>query len=267
MELIRIGTINVQNSRINRSGGITDKGIDNAQVLANHIENTGYYFLGTQELTRVFSKKILSNLSRYKLYGNYRFGSSKLVQSISVLDSFNENNAIITDGEILTLKTKLLPWFPSNPKDLIESLIHGSIMPRIITMVEIKDYNLGNIYAINTHLDYQLKSVQTKQLKSIYKIIKILIISNKNIVLTGDFNMEVGVNEHFDNFINALNELGLKRVEVNNKTNAEKFSNKTAIDHIFIPKAWKIQNAGLIDDESLNSVTDHKGVFADVKVR
>ena len=58
--------------------------------------------------------------------------------------------------------------------------------------------------------------------------------------------MDVGVNEHFDNFINALNELGLKRVEVNNKTNAEKFSNKTAIDHIFIPKAWKIQNAGFL---------------------
>lgn len=183
-----------------------------------------------------------------------------------MLDSFNENNAIITSGEVLTLKTKLLPWFPSNPKDLMESLKHGSIMPRIVTIAEIKDENIGNIYAINTHLDYQLKSVQTRQLKNIYTIIKVLVNSNKNIVLTGDFNMEVGIDEHFDNFIVALDELGLQRVEVNSKTNAEKFPNKTAIDHIFIPASWIIENAGLIDDKSLESVTDHKGVFADVKI-
>lgn len=44
MDTIRIGTLNAQNSKINRMGGITPDGIDNAQVLANHIENTGYYF-------------------------------------------------------------------------------------------------------------------------------------------------------------------------------------------------------------------------------
>lgn len=54
---------------------------------------------------------------------------------------------------------------------------------------------------------------------------------------------------------------------VNDKTNSKKFSNKTAIDHIFIPKSWVIEKAGLIEDENLNSVTDHKGVFADVRVK
>lgn len=187
----------------------------------------------------MFSRELVNRLEKYKLYGNYRYGSSKLVQNINVLDSFNENNAIITSGQVLKTTTDLLPWFPNNPKDLFESLKHGSIMPRIVTMTEISDENIDMIYAINTHLDYQLKSVQTRQLKHIYEIIKIL--SNTYpIVLTGDFNMEVGIDSQFDDFIASLDKIGLQRIPVNDKTNAEKFNNKTAIDHIFIPKSWTI---------------------------
>ena len=267
MDTIRIGTLNTQNSKINRTGGITKDGIDNAEVLAKHIENNSYYFLGTQELTRVFSGKLLNHLNDYKLYGNYRYGSSKIVKSISFLDDFNENNAIITNKDVVKTETKLLPWFPNNPKDLIDSIKHGSIMPRIITMTEVFDNNVGNVIALNTHLDYQLKSVQTRQLKNICKIISILIRQNPNIVLTGDFNMQIKINEHFDEFVQYLNQLGLKRVGVNNKTNAEKFPNQTAIDHIFIPRNWEIMNAGLINDSALDTVTDHKGVYADIKIR
>ena len=266
MSTIKIGTLNTQNSKINRTGGITNEGIDNTKILAEHIEKTGYYFLGTQELTRVFSKNLLNHLKKYKLYGNYRYGSSKLVQSIGMLDSFNENNAIITNQKVLRTSTNLLPWFPSNPKDLFESLKHGSIMPRIITITEISDPKIGNIYALNTHLDYQLKSVQTRQLKRIYEIIEILI-KNYPVVLTGDFNMETQIESQFDEFMIALDKLGLQRVEVNDKTNAEKFNNKTAIDHIFVPKSWTVENSGLIEDKELDTVTDHKGVFAEVKVR
>ena len=53
MDTIRIGSLNTQNSRINRTGGITSDGKDNSKILAEHIEDSGYYFLGTQELTRV----------------------------------------------------------------------------------------------------------------------------------------------------------------------------------------------------------------------
>lgn len=266
MNIIRIGSLNTQNSKINRTGGITPDGKDNAKILAEHIENSGYYFLGTQELTRVFSKNLLNHLKKYKLYGDYRYGSSKLVQNIGVIDSFNENNAIITSEKVLKTTTNLLPWFPNNPKALFESLKHGSIMPRIVTIAEISDVNIGNIYAINTHLDYQLKSVQIRQLKRIYEIVKILS-KVYPVVLTGDFNMEVGIDSQFDEFIADLDKLGLQRISVNDKTNEKKFSNKTAIDHIFIPKSWTIEKAGLIEDETLDLVTDHKGVYADVRVR
>lgn len=263
----RIGTINTQNNKVNRKGGITDYGVDNAAILAEHIKSNGYYFLGTQELTRVFSNKLANHLGHFKMYGGYRYGTSSIIKHIKLLDDFNENNAIITSGQVLKTNTKLLPWFPNNPQDLINSLKNGSIMPRIITMVEISDIAVGSIIALNTHLDYQLKSVQMHQLKSIYKIIKILSKINPNIVLTGDFNMEIDSCNHFDEFIGLLNKLGLQRVAVNEKTNAAKFPNETAIDHIFIPKNWYIVNAGLMNDINLDLITDHKGVYADIKIR
>lgn len=139
-------------------------------------------------------------------------------------------------------------------------------MPRIITMVEISDNAVGSIIVLNTHLDYQLKSVQIRQLKSIYKIIEILSKQNPNIVLTGDFNMEIDISNHFDEFIALLNQLGLQRIAANEKTNAAKFPNETAIDHIFILQSWYIVNAGLMKDTSLYSITDHKGVYADIKI-
>lgn len=266
MDIIRIGTLNTQNNKVNRLGGLDSNGVDNAEILAEHIENNSYYFLCTQELTRVFSKRLLEHLKNYKLYGEYRYGSSSLVQKMTSIDSFNENNAIITNKNVLTTTTNLLPWFPSNPKNLLESLRKCSIMPRIITMVEISDNNFGSIYVLNTHLDYQIRDVQIRQLKSIYNIVKILS-KTYPVVLTGDLNMEINVDAHFDEFITELGKLGLQRIEVNEKTNSQKFSNKSAIDHIFIPKNWYIENAGLINDDTLDNLTDHKGVFADIKIR
>ena len=266
MDTIRIGSLNTQNSKTNRTGGITSDGKDNSKILAEHIEDSGYYFLGTQELTRVFSKNLLSHLKKYKLYGNYRYGSSKLVQNINILDSFNENNSIITSGQVLKTTTNLLPWFPNNPKALFESLKNASIMPRIVTIVEIYDPKIGTIYALNTHLDYQLKSVQIRQLKRLYEILKIL--SKKYpIVLTGDFNMELEKDPHFDDFINKLENIGIKRVPMNEPTFISKDNTKKTIDHIFIPKEWAIQKTGLIEDKLLDSVTDHKGVYVDIKVK
>lgn len=266
MNTIKIGTLNVQNNKINRTGGITIDGIDNVQLLVQHINNNGYYFIGVQELTRIFSERFIDNSATYKLYGNYRYGSSNLVKNIKVLDSFNESNAIVTSKQVVNSKTSLLPWFPFKPHDLIDALKHGSIMPRIISLAEINDDNLGTLYALNTHLDYQVKSVQIKQLKRIFNLIKHLTDSRYPIVLTGDFNMEIGTT-HFDEFIENLQSLGLKRVPVNAKTNATKYPNQTAIDHVFVPNTWIIENAGLIEDDLLNNITDHKGVFADVKVK
>ncbi|MBQ9318119.1 MAG: hypothetical protein IJR82_00605 [Bacilli bacterium] len=49
MDIIRrIGTINMQNSKVNRKGDITAEGVDNSAILADYIKSNSYYFLGTQ---------------------------------------------------------------------------------------------------------------------------------------------------------------------------------------------------------------------------
>jgi endonuclease/exonuclease/phosphatase family metal-dependent hydrolase len=116
------------------------------------------------------------------------------------------------------------------------------------------------ICAINTHLDYQIPSVQLRQLKFLKQIVKKY--SEKYpVILTGDFNMEIGT-EHFAKFNDELKDLGLKRIEMNEKTNAEKFENKTAIDHIFIPNSWDVIETGT---KEIPNVTDHKEVYAEVR--
>ncbi|MBP3461414.1 MAG: endonuclease/exonuclease/phosphatase family protein [Bacilli bacterium] len=257
---IKIGTVNLQNNKVNRNGGLREDGIDTSKLVAQHIEEEQYDILGTQELTRNFVNNITSNLVKYKLYGNYRYGSSLLAKKIPFINDFNENNNIITKDEVIEEKTEMLPWIPNNPKDLVISISKASIMPRIVTITITKNETMGVICSINTHLDYQIPSIQKRQLKFLKQLIK-KYSKEYPVILTGDFNMELGT-EYFDSFNDELKNMGLKRVEVNEKTNADKFENKTAIDHIFIPNDWKVINSGVKD---IPYVTDHKEVYAEVK--
>lgn len=257
--MIKIGTVNLQNNKINRTGGLREDGIDTSKLIAEHILEEKFDILGTQELTRNFVNNIASNLTHYKLYGGYRYGSNILSTSIPFINDFNENNNIITNHEVIEESTKSLPFIPNNIKDLKESIQKASIMPRIVTIVLTKIDN-EIICAINTHLDYQIPSVQKRQLEYIKNIVKYYS-TEYPVILTGDFNLEIGV-EHFDKFNYELNKLGIKRVDVNDKTNADKFPNETAIDHIYIPEEWKVEEKGIKD---IDYVTDHKEVFVEAR--
>lgn len=257
--IIKIGTINFQNNKVNRTGGLREDGINTAKLVAEHIEKENYDILGTQELTRNFLNNITSGLVHYKLYGGYRYGSNIISKKIPFINDFNENNNIVTKNEVLKEETKLMPFIPNNFKDLKESIIKCSIMPRIVTIIVTKS-DKGIICAINTHLDYQIPSLQKRQLEFLKNIVK-KYASRYPVVLTGDFNMEIGT-EYFDLFNDELKDIGLKRVEVNDKTIASKFPNQTAIDHIFIPNDWKVINKGV---KNIDYVTDHKEVFVEVE--
>ena len=260
-DIIKIGTINLQNNKVNRNGGLRNDGIDTAKLVAQHVEDERFDILGTQELTRTFVNNIVLNLAHYKLHGGYRYGDSLLAKKIKFIDDFNENNNIITPHEVIYEETKNMPFIPSNIRDLSESILKGSIMPRIITITLTK-INDEIICAMNTHLDYQIPSIQIKQLEFIKSLVRKF--SEKYpVILTGDFNMEID-NNHFYTFNSELANLGIKRVEVNEKTNANKFPNQTAIDHIFIPSEWEVVNKGI---KELENVTDHKEVFAEVKYK
>lgn len=265
----RIGTLNCQNNKINRNGGIKDSGLDTAKILADHIQNKEYLCFNTQELTRVFSNRIQEYLSHYKLYGSPRYGDSNLVRKLKMIDDWNETNAIIANNKerILGNETVHLPFISRNPIGLVKSVLKGSIMPRIVTITYMNDKIIGDLAIMNTHLDYQTPNVQKNQLKNLLKFIKIIQeVIPQNIVLTGDFNMEID-NPLFDDFINKLDKLGLKRIEENRKTNADKFPNKSAIDHMFIPNKWIVEEYGLIEGDEISEITDHKGIYANVKIK
>lgn len=258
---LKLGTLNIQNNKINRVGGEDSLGNDNALILSNHIKTNEFDIFGTQELTRRISKRLVDEY-HLKLYGDYRYGD--WAQKIKFFDDYNENNAIITDMDVMLSETYKLPWIAKNPINLTKSVIKGSIMSRIVTSTVISDDDLGELFVINTHLDYQIPEIQNRQLKKIYELIKRVTYAYP-IVLMGDFNMEI-TNPNFKEFVDALSRLGLQRVEVNAKTNEKKFTNKTAVDHIFIPNYWLINDVGLINDNQLKRVTDHKGVYVKVKI-
>lgn len=260
MKCIKIGTINLKNDEINRNGGLRSDGINNAMVVADHIIDEKFDILGTQEMTKTFANSIINHLEGYKLFGGYRYGNNIFSRNIRLLKMFNENNNIITNKKVIKHKTKVLPMIPSKFKDLKYILKNKIFMPRILTIVLIK-INDYVICTMNTHLSYKAPSLQSRQLKYLLKKIK-KYQKSYPIILTGDFNMEIG-NKEFDEFNQKLKQLNIKRININDKTNSNKFKNKTAIDHIYIPSNWKIIDKGI---NYLEDVTDHAEVYVLVEL-
>lgn len=156
-----------------------------------------------------------------------------------------------------------MPWFPRSIRDLIKGLKKCSITKRIITKVQIDKFN-EKIFIFNTHLDYYISNVQKRQLKYILRKIK-RYRRYGNVVLMGDFNLHIK-NELFIWFIDELKKIDIVRLPVNDKTNAMKYKARNAIDHIFIPASWNIIEYGIINEECLDSITDHKAVYVVVDI-
>ena len=170
---------------------------------------------------------------------------------------------IVFKGTKINGKTFGLPWFPFNKKELKRAIRIRALMKRIASGVLIKTPSDEVFYVINTHLEYASASVQRKQLKKIYKFIKKK--SEKYpIIFLGDLNLEI-TNPILGDFTKKLEELGIKHVPVNDKTNAEKHREKTAIDHIYVPGNYKIISYGAIYDEEILAITDHKPIYVEIE--
>ena len=256
MDTLKIGSFNTKDNSINSKAGMREDGISNADILANQIKENAFDLLGTQELTIKYVNELALRLNGYKFYGSYRYGN--LLTKIP----FNENNNIITNKNVVSQNTIWLPWLANNFTDLKKSITKVSIMPRIATIVITKDQIHGEICMINTHLDYQIPSIQIRQLQALKKIIA-KYSSQYPIILTGDFNMEIE-DKNFKSFISDIKDNNMKRVEINESTWYDKNGNGKTLDHIFLPEAWNIQNAGIID---LKGTSDHKGIFVETDVK
>lgn len=253
---LKIGTLNCQNNTENRQNRN-----DRASLLANHILNEKYDILGTQELTMRFTRKVDEYLREYDFYGDYQYGRGFIGKHFPLIKTFNQGNQIITHIKVESTRTRTLPWIPYSFKELWRALKKPSLERRIVTRIELETEE-ERIYILNTHLDYYTPSVQKRQLNYLLKKIK-KYRNYAEIVLMGDFNLEV-TDTLFANFIEELEKMDIVRVPVMEKTNADRYSEKSAIDHIFIPKKWKIHSCGTIDVEELSNITDHKAVYVEV---
>ncbi len=196
--------------------------------------------LGTQETTTRklrLCEPILTDYG-YKIYGNGRFGKLGHIFPIKLAD---ETNSIIFKQSLgKGIHTTKLPW-------------RGTVFPRIITRADFAD-----IVFLNTHLDNLNPKVKAKQLLFIKQVIKQLVSEGKKIILTGDFNMTLK-NKNLREFIQSLNLIGIKRVDANENSYRE--INFGPLDHIFIPKEWKVES---ISQPQL-SISDHKPIIVKVK--
>lgn len=251
MGSLNIGSFNVKDNLINSKGGKRHDGICNADIVKDIISDYQLDLIGSQELTIKYVNELSLRLLNYKFYGNYRFGN--------ILKNFpcNESNHIITNQKVLYEKTVWLPWIADNFKDLSTSIVKFSIMPRVATIIIAENDDFKQYCMINTHLDYKIPSIQKKQLEKLKQIIY-KCSEYFPIILTGDFNMELG-NQNFDNFIDGISDIS-KHVDIKENTWHNKQEAKT-LDHIFIPKTWKVEDCGIIDSMG---TSDHNIVYAKV---
>lgn len=257
---MKVLCINCQNNDINRNGGITSDGIDYCESL-KEIINNNYDIVGTQEMSKLFTERLKEKLRNYRFIGKYRFDYTIAKIVSKELAKYIENNKILVHGNVVEEKNIKLPYIPFNYKEIKKGLKKGSLIRRIATCCLVDDLKLGKVYVINTHLDYYIVSVQERQINKLLKHIKK--VSNKyNVVITGDFNMQKG-DRLFEYFLSELNKLGIKRVPIDIKTNASKYKNKGAIDHIFISDKFNIKEYGIVEDELLDGLTDHIPIYVD----
>ena len=274
MNTLKIASINTKDNSINRTGGIREDGTSNAEILADIIKKENLDLIGTQELTIEYVNALQRELNfkqniygQNELYtGKYQFTGSYRYGDLFLKMPYNENNNIIIkhqneqDKEILEERTVWLPWIPDNFNDLKTSITKLSIMPRIATIVVLKDEIFGSLCMINTHLDYQLPSLQIRQLKALKQLI-LKYQQKYPVIVTGDFNMQPSDN-HFQSFITDLKENNIKRVEINESTWYGKDVESKEVDHIFIPTDFLIEDAGIIDSKE---TSDHKFIHAHVR--
>lgn len=258
---IIIGTMNIQNKyKINSYDGLDENGNDNAALLNRFLIENSVDILGTQELVREFIERITETIKpSYKIIGNFRFGSSKLVKKIKFFDRFNETTSIISKHQILKNKTYTLPWIPTNPKDIIKSIKQASLRPRVATVALINIPNFGKVNFINTHLDHKLSIIQIRQMNYIQKLIEK---SKYPVILTGDFNMTMNL-PRFKMFVDNLSQIGYKRVP-NAKLTWKHQKDKLPIDHIFIPEEWNIEEMEVSQDKYLKNFSDHYPILVKI---
>lgn len=260
-KILTLGTLNIQNQHILMKNTLPEntdfyKFLKAQQIRANALKLREYYhendlnFLGTQELVKPLINEI-ETFDELSVVGEYR--QPKWFTGIN--STYNETNSIITD---LPVKSSSTTWLNESGKPRVTSF--GTLTPRIYTQSLLWFDNTA-IKEYNNHIHHQKGESQSKQLARL----RDAILSRAHLFptfLTGDFNLTKD-DEAMKTFVNEISSV-LKRVEVNEKTYKGDDHNG-AVDHIFVPVDAEIVDAYTVPTD--DSLTDHKGVVAHVRVR
>lgn len=231
--MLIVGSYNLQNKfKLKRYNGKFNNQ-DNVLLLKEFLDDYNIDILGTQEFVYWYlerARKVIND--KYSINGKYRY-------PLLVLKKYDETNSIICKENVTECKTCHLPFLPN-------------FIPRILTKAYIDTKEFGLITFYNTHLSVKNDKVKKKQLDFILENIKK---ETNPIILTGDFNMTIN-NPLFKEFINELEKIGIKRVNVLERT-YKTHSKNNAIDHIFVSREMNILKYKVIKDDKYKDFSDH----------
>ena len=242
---MKIATFNTKNIFFKKMSS------DKLNFITNLILDNKIDIIGTQELSRESTKDLYKKLYHldYKFYGKFRY--KKLYYHFPM----NENNNIVTNKKVdyhetIKLKTKSLKMF-------FLKIRYFPIVPRIASVITFKDDKYDNMCVINTHISDKVSFIQKRQIKVLKEIVKKY--KEFKIVITGDFNMEPD-NKVFIEFNDFLNNIGIKRVVINEPTWHSKNKDKI-LDYIFVSKEIKVKNKKRISSENYS---DHDLLYVEI---
>lgn len=253
-KVLTIASFNVQNSYMRKN--VNEE--DTIQELLDIINREKIDILCCQEMIKTSLESLKKKLVDYHIIGKYRYGNNAFSKNITFLRKYNESTPILTNQRVIKSENYHLPWFPINPQELKNGIFkYHSVTPRILTEALLKIDDTYFLKVFNTHLEKRIVTIKRKQLAKIKRFLKR---STYPVILAGDFNM--GLDQKlFQKFVDELEKLHLKRVDFQVKTwkNAKK---DIAIDHIFIPKNWKILEQKRIE----NNISDHYMILVKVEI-
>lgn len=247
--MISIATFNIQNKyKLKKYDGILNNE-NHIEMLFSFIKKYNLDIIGLQEVNQRYYERLQEYIpKKFSIYGNFRYPKNFFTKCVYPFSVFNESVPILTNKKILRKKTRFLPWI-------------YSYVPRIVTIMEVDTEEFGPITILNTHLDYMKVETKRKQLEKISRIIEKV---KKPVILMGDFNMTIK-NKNFQSFMEKMESLNIKRVDLNEATFKNSKSN-VAIDHIFLSNCFILKEVILEKSQEYYNFSDHYPIIARLSV-
>lgn len=160
-------------------------------------------------------------------------------------------------------------WLSDTP-DVFGSKYEDSGCPRIATWATLKNKTTGEAYThINTHLDFNYETVQSKQIQVLKAKIEELKAKGYPVVCTGDFNAQEGSAAYNDMTAFMRDTKHIAKKSDCGATYKDYGLNAFAtkpIDYVFVSEGVEVDTYKIIDERiKMMYLSDHSGLCADIR--